>query len=242
MRSAEPGYHELLRRTAGWSLAQLGPEDLARTGVRVRVLTHLVAQGRREEAVAVLDHLTARPLERRPAVVATDQGDELALETVPEPRPPGLLRLAEVDRRLVVTLARAVVEGDHLVLAGVVQLIGVADRGEDPRATVVVEELRGPGRRVVPLRAERRREQVGGGRRPRGAWPLVDVRGEVPLGPATDGASWTVSVEVEVVTGTVAGVFSVLDPACALTRTAEDVGEPVTFAPGPGLRLARGPA
>lgn len=241
VRSADPGYHDVLRRTAQWSLAQLGPEDLARAGVRVRVLTTLVAQGRRDEAVAALDHLAARPLDRRPAVVAVDSFDELALEGLPEPLPPGLLRLAGVDRRLVVTLRRAILEGDRLELAGVVQLIGVADRGETPRASLVLEELRGPGRRVLPLRADRRPESGGSARRPAGAWPLVDVWGEVRLSSTTDSMPWTVEVEVEVGTGTVAGVFSVLG-TCGLPRTTEDGVEPVTWSPGPGLRLARGPA
>lgn len=241
--SADDAYWTVLRDTARRLLALTDDQALARVGVRTRVLTSLVAQGRREEATEVLRHLAAEPHVRRPALVVAGDGDDLGL-ALSGAVPTGLLRLAATDRRLVVTLRSVQVDGDRLTVRAVVQVLGVADRGDEPRVSLVLQEQRGPGREVVLAVASRRRVDGAQQRRPTGSWPLIDVCGELLLGGDlaggdAAGSTWSVDVRLETAHGPVTSPMARLGPECDLPTGAEAPGGAVTWVPGSGLHVRR---
>lgn len=241
--TADDDYWSVLRDTARRLLVLTDDQALARVGVRTRVLTSLVAQGRRAEATEVLRHLAAEPHGRRPALLAAGAGDDLGL-TLSGAVPTGLLRLAATDRRLVVTLRSVQVDGDRMTVRAVVQVLGVADRGDEPRVSLVLQEQRGPGHEVVVALASRRRVEGAQVRRPRGSWPLIDVCGELLLGGAPTrgdgaGSTWSVDVRVDTTVGSVTSPMARLGPGCDLSAGAEDLRGAVTWVPGSGLHVRR---
>lgn len=129
-------------------LGTIPPDALAATPVRARVLCWLVAHAERS-AVDALHALLEGPREQRPRPLFRDGHTELGVPTLPgldRAWPDGLLRLADVDRRIVPRLT-GLEPLDHtsgrLRVSGVTRVLGVARAaGDEPELPEVAVLLR----------------------------------------------------------------------------------------------------
>jgi CDP-glycerol glycerophosphotransferase len=162
--AASDAYWQVLSAGTADLLARAAPGELAQVEARLRVLCTLTAHGRRDDVVRVLQRLDD---DAATQLATLDGRDVLAVHDLVPDLPADLVTLVPADRAVRARLVSVTVDGDDLVVEGVAQVLGVADHGVEPSATVrLVDPADGTeqelaSRRVQALPAHRPARPVG---------------------------------------------------------------------------------
>lgn len=223
-------YWHALHRCVADLMARIDDEELAGVETRLRVLCWLTAQGRRDDVERVLarfgDPAGSTVLQR------IDGRDLLGIQDIVDGAPVGLLELSPTDRHVRARLVSVTVNGSQVTIRGVAQVIGLPDRGVEPRVALrLVDPTAGTEHDVATEPAQVSPKHCPP--RPNGAPPPAGFAARV------DASSWDnrllrVEIVVDVAGVVVVGPFTGRQPD-AFDRVEWPLD--ASWHPGPGLQL-----